>query len=877
MKLWVRLTLLFMVLGIAPLLILGHFAYRRGQGALLSEAESHLSSVAVLKEDALLEWIEGNTALLESVAARPLVAELSLQLANAPRGTPGWVAAHERLTDSHLVPNIMAGIEDLSVLHSESGQILASTDRILEGRFRESEDFYVRGRIETYVDHVRYVVTAESLTLHLSTPIRTASGELAAVLSAHVDLEEMGRIVRLTSGSHDSQDIYLINDAALFVTEPKFGEGYALRRMLNTEGAHAVTAGASGVAQYVDYRNIDVLGAYRWIDSLSMGLLVETDRSEILQPMRTLGLAVVVGEVIAAVVVLLFAVLFSRGIVRPVHKLKAGADEIGRGNLAFKIETHGPHEIAQLGQAFNRMTENLRQITASRDELDREVQARTAAELRLHETIRALEQSESKFRLLADASPIGVFIFKDMVLQYTNPAFDEIFGYSNEELVQKLGPLEITHPDDHELAREYIGKCFAQVPDLPPCLFRGVRKDGSEVICEARGRPVEYADGVALLGALADVTVRHEAERAIGRAKEITDSIIESLPGVFYQISPEGRFVRWNHAFASATGYTDEEMLQISPLDLFRGEDKERVGREIQRVFDDGQSSVAAAFVAKDGGSSPYYFTGLRMVIDGIPYVVGMGTDISDLKAVEGQLRQSMEELERSNEELERFAYVASHDLQEPLRMVASYTQLLERRYHDALDEDAKDFIRFAVDGASRMQRLINDLLAFSRVQTRGKEFEPVEMGLALKHACDNLGTAIEESDAEVTYDDGLPVVQADETQLVSVLQNLVANAIKFRSDVRPRVHIGVKDRGIDWEFSVRDNGIGISPDFFDRIFVIFQRLHTRDEYPGTGIGLALCKRIIERHGGQISVESQQGQGSTFRFTLPKEHAKEVV
>ena len=234
----------------------------------------------------------------------------------------------------------------------------------------------------------------------------------------------------------------------------------------------------------------------------------------------------------------------------------------------------------------------------------------------------------------------------------------------------------------------------------------------------------------------------------------------------------------------------------------------------------------------------------------------------------EARLRQKVKELNRSNEELAQFAYLASHDLQEPLRMVTSYTQLLSRRYKGRLDSDADEFIAFAVDGATRMQRLIQDLLAYSRVGTKKVALAAISSEEALRQALLNLGGTIADKGAVVTHD-LLPPVLADEVQLVQLFQNLIGNAIKYQNPGVPRVHVSAaRDGDASWSFTVKDNGLGIDSQYFVRIFGMFQRLHKREEFDGTGIGLAICKKIVERHGGTISVESQPGQGSTFRFGL---------
>jgi signal transduction histidine kinase len=241
--------------------------------------------------------------------------------------------------------------------------------------------------------------------------------------------------------------------------------------------------------------------------------------------------------------------------------------------------------------------------------------------------------------------------------------------------------------------------------------------------------------------------------------------------------------------------------------------------------------------------------------------------EIAGRKRAEKEIMRYADELKRSNYELQQFACVASHDLQEPLRMISSYLQLIERRYKSKLDPDADEFIEYAVDGAKRLQNMINGLLEYSRVETSGESFESVDCEKVLVDTLANLKVAIEESSTVITHDP-LPTVMADRSQVLQLFQNLIGNAIKFRSQEAPRIHVTAGHEDDEWTFSVKDNGIGIEEQYKDRIFDLFQRLHSRG-YSGTGIGLSVCKRIVERHGGKIWLESRVGKGSTFYFTIP--------
>jgi signal transduction histidine kinase len=347
-------------------------------------------------------------------------------------------------------------------------------------------------------------------------------------------------------------------------------------------------------------------------------------------------------------------------------------------------------------------------------------------------------------------------------------------------------------------------------------------------------------------------------------ASDILDTLREGL----LLLDPELRVLAANHSFYQTFQVEEEETLGKVVYELGDGQWdipalrvllKETINKE--QPFKDYQVEHNFPRIGQK-----VMLLNARIVEEGA--IILAIEDITERHRIEKELQQAMEELQRSNKELESFAYVASHDLQEPLRMVSSYTQLLAKRYQGQLDDEADEFIFFAVDGAKRMQQLINDLLAFSRVGTRGKPFGPVEGGKVLGRALTNLRGAVEESQAEVTTDT-MPPLWGDEGQLVQVFQNLLSNAIKFRGPENPAISVAAELRDDEWLFCVRDNGIGIDPQYDTRIFQVFQRLHSRKDYAGTGIGLAICDKIIKRHGGSIWVESELGEGSAFFFTLP--------
>jgi PAS domain S-box-containing protein len=380
--------------------------------------------------------------------------------------------------------------------------------------------------------------------------------------------------------------------------------------------------------------------------------------------------------------------------------------------------------------------------------------------------------------------------------------------------------------------------------------------------------------GVAIGSQVGHFMARKQAEGELRQSEERFRSLTALSSDWYWEQDEQHRLTSLSSRFVERTGIDPAPYLGRKrweqPAPNLSEADWERHRAQLERHEPFFDFEVERA--SRDGNSVWLSLSGEPVFDEGRRFrgYRGVGTDITERKRAQAVLRAAYDELARSNAELEQFAYVASHDLQEPLRMIGSYTQLLERRYGDKLDQDAHEFMDFIVEGATRMKQLIEDLLAYSRVGTRGKELRPVQAQAVLGKALVNLRAAIEQSGATVTHDP-LPEVSADDMQLAQLLQNLIANAIKFRkNDEAPRIHVGAEETGEEWRFSVADNGIGIEPQYFDRIFLVFQRLHTQDEYPGTGIGLAICRKVVERHGGQIWVESAFGEGSKFHFTLPK-------
>jgi PAS domain S-box-containing protein len=381
--------------------------------------------------------------------------------------------------------------------------------------------------------------------------------------------------------------------------------------------------------------------------------------------------------------------------------------------------------------------------------------------------------------------------------------------------------------------------------------------------------------------------VREKSIEAMRLANNYNRSLLEASLDPLVTISADGKVTDVNEATIKATGRTRQELIGTDFTYYFTEPEKARQG--YRQVFEKGFITDYPLTIRHKDGKLTEVLYNASVYKDTRGNVMGIfaaARDVTLLKQAEAELKHYHDHLELvvkqrtsdleatnreltlSNENLEQFAYVASHDLQEPLRMMASYSELLERRYKSKLDTDADEFISYIVDGAKRMQKLINDLLAYSRIGRSDKPLEEIDCNAILNRVVGSMDDMAKSTGALITQDK-LPVLMGNESNFIQLFQNLVGNAIKFHGPEAPRVHVGAAKGSDRWLFSIKDNGIGIEPQYQERVFLIFQRLHGRDKYPGTGIGLSICKKIVETQGGNIWFESEQGKGSTFYFTVP--------
>lgn len=522
-------------------------------------------------------------------------------------------------------------------------------------------------------------------------------------------------------------------------------------------------------------------------------------------------------------------------------------------------------------------------VQTAREELEQRVKERTAelaeTNRELHEEIAAREQSqialraaETKFRTLVEQSLVGIYMIQDGRLIYANPRLVEILGYSEEGLTSRP-VVDFILEADRPLAQENIRRRLEGEVQSIQYQLRMVRQDRAVIHVEVHGARSEFNGRPAILGTMLDITEQKVADLRLAAERELLRTLIDNLPSHIFVKDTAGRYLVSNQSHTQLLGAKAEsELLGRTVFDFFPPEIARGYMADDELLLQSGQPILDREdrYVARGGhGWHSVTKVPLRDAEGQVVGLIGIRHDISARKRAEEELKFYTASLERSNRELQDFASVASHDLQEPLRKIQAFSDRLKARSSEGLDETGRDYLDRMQNAAARMQTLVNDLLTFSRVTTRAQPFVPTDLARVAGEVLSDLETRIEQTGGRVEVA-ALPVIEADATQMRQLFQNLIANALKFRRPDAPSVVQVYGERDGDWlRLCVADNGIGFDEKYLDRIFTIFQRLHGREEYEGTGVGLAVCRKIAHRHGGSITARSQPGQGATFIVTLP--------
>lgn len=706
--------------------------------------------------------------------------------------------------------------------------------------------------------------------LRVATAVYRADGKPFGIVIANLDMRPAFR--QLMANSRPGHALYLVNSKGdyLLNPDPRLDFGFELGKTARIQNDFPSLAGTLDAAAVLTEQ---VQGA-RTGKVVAIGVpislagqvrvrlfefVLNSDLLATLAPIRRLSL---LAGLLALLCAAIAAVLVSRSISQPLNQMTEAAEAISHGEGLQELPTGSGGETGILARAFARMV--------------REVQEKTAALLAENEarkrTEKELESRIEKERLLSAVveSTGDAIVTKslDGMITSWNESATRLYGYTPEEALGKS--IAMLMPEEKKEDYFHILELISKGEKVEHFETVRCRKDGRTIDVSLNVSPIRSASG-EVIGASAiarDISKRKHAE-------ELFRLAVDASPNGMVMIDDQGKIVLANRESARMFGYAHKELVgkrieELVPASIrtehveYRREffsaptaRKMGAGRDLQGLRKD-----RSAFPIEIGLNPTRGETGM-MVLAAI-------VDITERKESERMIKAHAEELRRSNAELEQFAYVASHDLQEPLRMVTSYTELLAERYRSQLDERADKYIRYIVDGTRRMKQLINDLLAYSRLNTQAKPFELTDFTRVMNQVLTGMKATIAESGARVECGN-LPSIFAEPAQISRLLQNLVSNAIKFRSKQTPVIRVSAERNNGMWTFAVQDNGIGIDEAFADRIFQMFQRLHGRNEYEGNGIGLALAKKIVERHGGRIWFKSPAGGGTTFYFTIPGE------
>ncbi|MFA5795447.1 MAG: ATP-binding protein [Candidatus Brocadiia bacterium] len=748
-----KLTIIFLAIALIPLFLVSMNTFHNYQDSLESSRLSQLQNLIIFKADKIETYfnsLKTDLGIIQSGYAIKKNLPVLTRLANNP-ANPEFIAARKMLDEVLLNMPPILGLVDI-MLAAPSGKVVYSSDpehsaKDFLGSFpAPGQKAFQEGKDKIYLSDIFLDKTmGNKPSMMVTAPAFDFNGSFIGVIGLELDMTHMYKIIQDITGLGNTGETLigkLEGNQVVYLNPLRHDQKTALEKHVAMGGIigkpiQEAVQGKNDSGRLIDYRGEEVIAAWRYLPSLGWGMVAKIDSREAFADVKNLRhlLFIILGVIVILSGIAAFSI--AQSISGPIKKLSKGTQIIGSGNLDYKVATDSKDEIGQLSRTFDKMIQDLKQTTASRDELNREITERKQAEKELRESEKRLTRAQE----IAHLGSWELDLVNDH-LSWSDEVY-RIFGLKPQEFAATYEAfLERIHPDDRAAV---------------DAAYSNSLRDGKDTY-EIEHRVVNKSTG--------EVRIVHE---------------------------------KCEHT-------------------------RDEAGKVIRSV--------------------------------------GMVHDITERKKAETEIK-------RSNENLEQFAYVASHDLQEPLRVMSSYSQLLEKRYKDKLDQDADDFIEFIVDAARRMQMLITNLLEYSRVGRKEILATKVDSNELVDKAVKNLSESVKSTGAAVTRGN-LPVVHIPESGFLQLFQNLIGNAIKFHGAEPPKINISAEKRDSDWLFSVKDNGIGIEPQYKDKVFQIFQRLHSRHEYPGTGIGLAICKKIVENHGGRIWLESQAGKGTTFYFTIPR-------
>ena len=903
MSIRIKLIATYLLVALVPLLFLGAITFHNYRDSLESTRISQLRDITAYKADHIGDMFSGLDADIQ-IAQSFYNIKTNLPVLSAMAGNPTGpeFVASKKMLDGQLRPMArVKGLYDI-LLTNPSGKIVyASNPAHWAKHFRDrlpgpSQKSFEEGKKRVYFSDIFVsIVEGNKPVMLVSAPVADFKGAFAGVVAFSVDMAPVYGLVQDATGLGKTGETVLgkkDGGEVIFLNPLKNDPRAALERRLSFrekfgKPIQEAVQGRAGSGRLNDYRGVEVIAAWRTIPVIGWGIVAKIDSEEAFAEARHIGHFVVLIMAVLILLCGLMAFFIAHSISDPIKKLSKGAAVIGGGNLDYKVGTGSKDEIGQLSRAFDAMTESLKKTTASRDALNEEIYERKQAE-------RLLESERDNLRNIFDGVSVGMLLLDEKgAIMRVNNAITNWLGKKPEEIfgVQPGNALGCIHVMNNSAicghtiacrdcsireAFELVLRSGEPVSGLeaPAEFFSG----GGQVKLwfEINANPLVIDGKKYVLLALNDISGRKRAEKEKERFfKELQENEdrlkkaqeISHLGS--WELDVIGNRLSWSDEVYRIFGLKPQEFAATYEdfLEAIHPDDRAAVDAAYSGSLRAGRDSyeIEHRVVRRATGEVRVVHercAHIRNAAGVIVRSVGMVHDITERKKME-------EGLKRSNESLEQFAYVASHDLQEPLRMMASYSELLERRYKKKLDSDADEFINYIVDGAKRLQKLINDLLTYSRIGRAGKEVSgELDCNAILGRVLGGMKPAVEESGAVVT-NDPLPALTGNESNFSQLFQNLIGNAIKFRGAEPPRVHIGAQRQGGAWLFSVKDN-IGIEPQYKDRIFLIFQRLHGRGEYPGTGIGLSICKKIVETYGGRIWLESEPGKGSVFYFTIPE-------